>query len=214
MDDAYQHRTVISDLNILVTEYARPFYDDYLLPAGRLRESRKGAQRASLIVVTKSPADLSSVEMELMRVKIHNYSGIQTPVYFTSVDYGELRTMDNSTPLPDQKFLLFSGLANPDSFNNEMKKNFTIVETVSFPDHHDYSEQDVNRLIDMATSVNAALLTTEKDMVKLKSAKFAAILEHVTLCYVPIAHKFIENGNVFDSTVLNATANKKVVREC
>ena len=214
MDDAYQHRTVLPDLNILLTEYAKPFYEDYLLPSGRLREARKGADRANIVIVTKSPANLSTAEMELMKINIHRYSGDQTPVFFTYLVYGGMRMMDNSTPIENQKYLLFSGLANPESFNSKMSASFNIVETVSYPDHHNYDERDLNRLIDKATAADASLLTTEKDMVKLKSAKFAPILQNIGLCYIPIAHKFVENGNVFDSTVLNAIANKKVVEKC
>src|SRR5690606_31393950 len=51
LDDAYQHRKVARDLNILLTAYDSPFFKDYVLPAGRLREARKGAQRADVIVV-------------------------------------------------------------------------------------------------------------------------------------------------------------------
>jgi tetraacyldisaccharide 4'-kinase len=57
MDDAYQHRSVIPGLSILLTEYSNPFFnDDLLLPAGRLREAKSGANRADVVVVTKVSA--------------------------------------------------------------------------------------------------------------------------------------------------------------
>ncbi|MGB3778502.1 MAG: tetraacyldisaccharide 4'-kinase, partial [Tunicatimonas sp.] len=58
LDDAYQHRAIGRDFNILLTNHARPFYADQVLPAGRLRESRRGAQRADAVVVTKCPNHL------------------------------------------------------------------------------------------------------------------------------------------------------------
>ena len=56
LDDAFQHRRVIPSLSILLTDYHRPFYEDFLLPAGRLRESRSGAGRADIVIVTKCPS--------------------------------------------------------------------------------------------------------------------------------------------------------------
>jgi tetraacyldisaccharide 4'-kinase len=64
LDDAFQHRAINPNLNILLTEYDEPFYKDWLLPAGRLREWRGGYKRADLIIVTKCPADLPSEERD------------------------------------------------------------------------------------------------------------------------------------------------------
>ena len=58
LDDAYQHRAVRPAMNILLTERARPFWADFVLPAGRLREGRAGAARADVVIVTKCPPDL------------------------------------------------------------------------------------------------------------------------------------------------------------
>ena len=55
LDDAYQHRKVARDFNILLSDYNQPFYTDYILPTGDLREPRKGAKRADCVIVTKCP---------------------------------------------------------------------------------------------------------------------------------------------------------------
>ena len=67
LDDAFQHRQAGRDLDIMLTDYNHPFYKDYVLPTGNLREPRKGAGRADMIVVTKCPADLKSAEKEERR---------------------------------------------------------------------------------------------------------------------------------------------------
>jgi len=59
LDDSYQHRAIQAGFNILLTDYSDPYFSDYLLPAGNLRESRKGADRADIIMVTKCPKDLT-----------------------------------------------------------------------------------------------------------------------------------------------------------
>ena len=214
MDDGFQHRTVSPDFNILLTEYARPFYQDFVLPGGRLRESRKGANRANVVVVTKSPVDLSSAAMEEMTSEITHYAGKTTPVFFTHLVYGELRGVNSDKSNRDQRYLVFSGLANPEAFENKMRKSYDVVQSISFSDHHNYTEKDIGKLAAKARDLNAALLTTEKDMVKLKSSSMLAFLKGIDLYYVPVWHEFIKNGNIFDAAVLNSIASKQVEEEC
>ena len=87
LDDAYQHRAVRPALNILLTELARPFYHDYVLPAGRLRESRAGAARADVVILTKCPVDLTdAVRAEAIR-QIGRYARPAVPVLFSGYEY-------------------------------------------------------------------------------------------------------------------------------
>ena len=59
LDDAFQHRSIRPGLNILLTKYHHPFYNDYIFPVGNLRESSGGSKRANLIIVTKCPEHIS-----------------------------------------------------------------------------------------------------------------------------------------------------------
>ena len=61
LDDAYQHRKVKASLSILLTKYDDLFIDDFLLPTGNLRESRSGAKRTDLILITKCPKNLTDL---------------------------------------------------------------------------------------------------------------------------------------------------------
>jgi tetraacyldisaccharide 4'-kinase len=68
LDDAFQHQSVRPDINILLTTYFKPFYDDLILPLGTLREFSSGKDRANIIVVTKCPENLSEQEqMEIVQ---------------------------------------------------------------------------------------------------------------------------------------------------
>ena len=64
LDDAFQHRRVKPEYSILLSDYENLYYEDYLMPRGKLRESKKGARRANCIVVTKCPEDISNVEKD------------------------------------------------------------------------------------------------------------------------------------------------------
>lgn len=74
LDDAYQHRSVKPNFSILLTDFSSLFYDDYVLPSGTLRESRKGAKRADVVIVTKCPLDLGKTEQEKIKERIEKYS--------------------------------------------------------------------------------------------------------------------------------------------
>ena len=85
LDDAFQHRYLQRDCNILLTTYSRLYTRDHVFPFGRLRESRKGARRADIIIVTKCPADLSTEEAETIRKELSTASGLcKRPIEDTS----------------------------------------------------------------------------------------------------------------------------------
>jgi tetraacyldisaccharide 4'-kinase len=86
LDDAYQHRKVKGSFYILLTKYDDLFTEDFLLPTGNLRESRAGAKRANVIVVTKCPLDLKEVEKENIKRKLQQY---KKEVYFTTISYAD-----------------------------------------------------------------------------------------------------------------------------
>lgn len=75
LDDAYQHRAIKPGFNILMTDYNDPYFKDFLLPAGDLRESRSGAKRAQIIMVSKCPDDLTEEKKQyyISRIKPQHY---------------------------------------------------------------------------------------------------------------------------------------------
>lgn len=215
LDDAFQHRPVIPDLNILLTDYNRQFYNDLLLPAGRLRESRKNAQRADVIIVTKCPENLPEDERRKIETKIRKYSVKESSVFFTGIKYNkpvpvfkDRRATAWSGGMPDQKsILLFSGIADNTSLKNELEKKYKLTRSLDFGDHHNYSATDILKIKNEFSAIseqNKCLLTTEKDMVKLLKPELAEHLKELPVFYVPIEVYFLEGKKEFDGLVLNA----------
>ena len=107
LDDAYQHRAVKAGLNILITEYNRPYNKDYVIPSGRLREFSCGSDRADIIIVSKTNADLSLLErknvINQLKPKLHQ------AIYFSYIKYGEITPFTNTAKnTPNNTFLIFS----------------------------------------------------------------------------------------------------------
>jgi len=212
MDDGYQHRTVKPDFSILLTDYNHLFTDDHLLPWGMLREAKKGAGRANVIVVTKCPATLTEKEEIAIKEKISTYGGKETEVFFSRIKYNEIAPLIETDKVPS-KVIAFAGLANTELFAQYVEEQFDMVEMISFKDHYDYDTESILQLVSKARAAGAALLTTEKDMVKFKDKNRIKLLEDVPLYFLSIEHQFIKNGNVFDKVVADAIAEKYTIEE-
>lgn len=202
LDDAFQHRKVIPSLNILLSDYSRPFYQDFILPAGRLRESRQGAKRADVIVVTKCPPEISDDEMMVIESSIRRY--VEKPVFFTQIHYGNPIPFSNTkTPLT-QHVILISGIANARPLEDYVKQNFSMIKHLKFQDHHLYSDSDIETFASYTNNQPTfSFLTTEKDKVKLDVPEFQKLTHQLPMFYLPIEVDFIKNGEDFDEIVLN-----------
>lgn len=194
LDDAFQHRKVKAGFYILLTTYNDLFADDFILPTGNLRESRSGAKRANIIIVTKCPSDISEIEQNRIKEKL----GKEKPVFFTYIDYDNaVFSTDKTLNVNDLKTvdkLLVAGIAKPEPFFAYLQaaKNNTMV----FPDHHHFTQQDIELITEKAA--NRMIVTTEKDFVRLNGK-----LPKEQLFYLPIKSSFVNNGNDFDKTIID-----------
>lgn len=165
LDDAYQHRKVKAGFSVLLTDFNDPFYQDFVVPAGRLREFSSGKKRADCLVVTKCPPNLSVETKRNMRQKL----GFKNEnVFFSKIIYGDLvpfGKVENNF----SKILLVTGIANPKPLEAYLNR-FCKVELITFPDHHDFTNEDLLKIhtkFDTFTTEPAIIVTTEKDFVRL-----------------------------------------------
>lgn len=196
LDDAFQHRKVKAGLYVLLTAYGDLYSDDLILPGGNLRESRNGAERAKIIVVTKCPPDLSAKEQDRIQKKLKIDS--DQKLCFTSIAYDEFvfseeKQLSVSEIKPVDKLLL-AGIAKPEPFFAYLQSENDVILT--FPDHHHFTEKDIAEIKNKAQ--DKKIITTEKDFVRLKGR-----LPDSQLFYLPIKSHFISGGNDFDKTILN-----------
>jgi tetraacyldisaccharide 4'-kinase len=195
LDDAFQHRKVKPALSILLTPYDDLFIDDFLLPAGNLRESRKGYQRADIIVVTKCPdrepyAKLQEIQYK-MQLKEHQ------SIYFSKIGYQEsIHSISETLPLnylKDKQFTLVTGIANPNPLVLFLKNNHFQFRHLKYSDHHHFSSSEIAQL-----KKEDLIITTEKDFQRL-----AYRLEKHALYYLPIQTVFLyERENAFKKEVM------------
>lgn len=196
LDDAFQHRKVKAGFYVLLTAYNDLYADDYILPTGNLRESRSGAKRADIVIVTKCPVHLSLDEQNSIKEKLKLAENQE--LYFTYIDYdGSVFSAEKQLQVSEIKNankLLLAGIAKPEPFFKHLRKDND--EVLIFPDHHHFSEKDISDIKDKAQ--NNIIITTEKDYVRLKGQ-----LPKEQLFYLPIKSSFISNNENFDKIITN-----------
>ncbi|MFD1872963.1 tetraacyldisaccharide 4'-kinase [Hymenobacter bucti] len=180
LDDAYQHRRVRPALNILLTELARPFYHDYVLPAGRLRETRAGAARADVIIITKCPPDLGAGAQAAIAAQVRRYARPGALVLFSAYDYAApqpltaeldldcnpIEPRSEQLPVPGPALLL-TGIAQPGPLREHLEAaGYTIVHHEALPDHHYFQLADLKAL-QAHWQPGWPIFTTEKDATRL-----------------------------------------------
>lgn len=195
LDDAYQHRKVKAGFYILLTSFGDLYADDFMLPTGNLRESRSGAHRANIVVVTKCPSNLSNEKQEEIRLKLNLTCSQQ--IFFSFIDYDdEIYSKDEKiavSEIKNEPKILLAGIAKPKPFFDYLKNEKD--ECLTFPDHHHFSDADLEEIQKKAQ--NKKIITTEKDFVRLKDSKLIS-----QLYYLPIKSTFITNRQNFDATIL------------
>ena len=200
LDDAFQHRKIRPNLSILLVDYNRPLYRDCMLPSGNMREWSCFANRADMMVITKSPADITpdkrkDIERRYARIFKHKlffasikYGEPQSVFFSDSLTMGHAPLLISTDDIKHYDVLLVTGIAYPKPFETFIRQYAAIVQTVNFPDHHAFSEKDINYITEKwntIPSVRKILLTTEKDAVRLREIKFQEAIA-INSYYMPI----------------------------
>jgi len=195
LDDAFQHRSVNAGFSILLTPFQQIFTSDFLIPVGNLREARCGAKRADCIVITKCPESIESTHKNRIIECMQKYS---KPIFFSSIEYGELISF-GAKRTSFETVLLVCGIAQPETLIIELRKKYK-VEVLLFADHHNFDSSDIKEIHQKFNTFaleNVAIITTEKDYVRLQTKLKADELENYPWYYLPIELK-IENEDEFN----------------
>jgi tetraacyldisaccharide 4'-kinase len=189
LDDAFQHRKLNPDFRIVLTPYSSPFSKDYLLPMGRLRESRAGAKRAEVMVVTKCPAELSQDEKNKLAGELAPYLNSEADLFFSSLRYGKPYQVSGPKQTDFTAVIALAGLADNGPFLAYCKQQYAVIDSFSFSDHYAYKPEDATRILEVLgqeKGKNAVLLTTEKDAVKLKALAATEMWSKISIFALPI----------------------------
>jgi len=211
LDDAYQHRRVQPALSILLTEQQRPFYADRVLPAGRLRESRGGARRADVVIVTKCTPHLPESTRQAIAAKIRHYTRPKVPVLFSTYRYGAPVPITGKTISASPDIVLLTGIAHPRPLRDHLQAiGYRITYHAAFADHHAFSVADI---AGVATQCRAGqcVFTTQKDAARLLAPELATVIVSLPIFYIPIDVQFLGDGAACLQQVLTSLFQPQAV---
>jgi len=205
LDDAYQHRSVKAGLNILITDYSRPFYTDHILPFGSLRESRSASNRANIIIVSKCPPDISTAQAGDITQKIAPLPHQQ--VFFTGLVYGRPYNFisRDEIEIAGKHIILVCGIARPEPLVAYLRTQATDVHALPYADHHYFVSSDLEEIrsaYDNWDAPNKIIVTTEKDAARLYLHLDKIKEWNITLAVIPVAvNVLLDKGAAFDAAV-------------
>jgi len=220
LDDAFQHRSVLPGLNILLIDYNRPIYDDLMLPSGRLREPSSSRFRANIVILTKCPDNIRPIDQRLLTMKLE-LKAYQT-LFFTRFVYSkpvavfekEAEDWYEAEGSVKKTALLVTGIAQPKPFAEYAKRVVSVFDHLIYADHYQFEDKDYSAIVskfEQMIGSQKVILTTEKDAARLRAAVHLPIDLKKALYYIPIQVEFLDNGKAnFDQQVLSyITKNKR-----
>ena len=217
LDDAFQHRAVKCELNIVITEFSNLYINDTMMPAGFLREPKTGIRRADIVIVSKTPESYTSIEQRTLSKDLKLQAHQQ--LFFSWIKYGELQGFQNKTEtistlndLFRYRIVLFTGIGNPHPLITYLKEYASDVTHVDFPDHHSYTLEDLSNIrnkLDAYTGGNKIIVTTEKDAMRLRGNDLEDTANSLPLYTIPIEIDFKDKTQEFNQTINNYVRTNK-----
>ncbi len=208
LDDAFQHRYFIPTVNIVLSDYYRPFFKDHILPVGQLRDLKSQIKRADIVIVSKTPSDIAPIKKRIIQkeLKLFPYQKL----FFTTQVYGDLVPLN-----PQLKFeynasfhvLMLTGIASPFTMEQYLQKQYSGLTALNFPDHHNFSDEDLKKVVSSYENLKFAqkiVVTTHKDAVRLLDNSNFALISEIPIFYLPIELGFLSPNEQeeFNETIL------------
>jgi len=215
LDDAFQHRYVTPDVNLLLMDYHRLICFDRLLPAGRLREPASNKRRADIVVVTKCPRSITPMEQRGIERSLALFPWQK--LYFTYFKYGSLYPLFDKSKgeltlesikggsKSGKKVLLLTGIASPEQLEYDIDQ-YVDFESMHFGDHHSFTSEDLRKIEETFKGMDGndkMIITTEKDAVRLLDCNIEeSVAKHIYV--LPIEVEFM-NGKAgdFNKTIID-----------
>ena len=160
-DDGLQDRSINYDLKFVCFNNVKWIGNGFLIPAGPLREKLESISKYNAVFLNGNERDNSNIKFLI------NKFNRDIPIFESTYKPINIDQFDTSA-----KYLIFSGIGNPDSFKETVINNrLKVVKEIIFPDHYQYNTNDINNIVLHAKKLGAQILTTEKDYAKINSNK-------------------------------------------
>lgn len=218
LDDGLQHRWIKAGFNILMTTYKKPFFNDYLLPFGTLRENTNALSRTDIVVMSKCPSNINPTVKKFITSKMHLFA--HQNLYFSTIKYHKCTSIIDSNIITDIKnysILLVTAISDATPVIEYLESQRCKVTHLRYVDHYHYTPLDIKKILNTYKKDKTRkklILTTEKDAVKLN--EFNSYFTNSNIYILPIETEF-HNKKEFDNKILDYvrknTGNSKISKE-
>ena len=161
-DDGLQDKSINYDLEFVCFNNIKCIGNGLLIPAGPLREKINSIKKYDAIFINGNEVDNSDFKSLIKKYNkdIKIFESTYSPINIEKFDI-------------NKRYLVFSGIGNPESFKEILMKNkFNIIKEIIFPDHYNYTQNDIDEIKAQAKKLNATIITTEKDYTKINSSNY------------------------------------------
>lgn len=225
LDDAFQHRYVKATCAVVLMEFNRPPYQDFLLPYGRLREPMDALNRADVVIVTKCPDDMTPMSCRIFRERLNLFP--YQKLLFSRFVYQELMPLfpDDSSAYPglqlqdltpSDTILVVCGVANPRPFVRYLRQFKAKIKIKRYADHHHFTHSDMEAIYEKYSKmkgVRKIVVTTEKDGVRLTNNPYFPHRLRNCSYYLPITVGFADASDAdLGDTVKSIIKSNKLMR--
>jgi len=202
LDDGYQHLKIYRELNIVLFDALLPLEKYKVAPRGYMREGMKALQDADVVVFGRVD-QAGPTQVEVLKEKIKPYC--PKSCVFTKMTYlptglfnSYANKIHNIEDIKGMRIIAAAALASPDSFFKMLRSlGAELVNEFSFPDHHYFTKQEIVELINQSNILNAVIVVSEKDMVKIR-----AVTSDINILYLGITVEFKENESLLLQKIL------------
>lgn len=209
LDDAFQHLAINRDIDLVLLDSKEPFGNNYLFPRGTLRETPSALKRGDAVILTRLHVEnLESLE-KIKRVVPEKpiFYSVHKPYIYKIITRNNLQPLDRFNVsskydfeiFNNKRVLAFSGIANNDAFRRTIEGlTCKLIKFSEFPDHHPYSNRELNGIVKSAMDLSVAfILTTEKDYMRI----IHKIKWPIDLVVIGVEISFEENDYTFKSFI-------------
>ena len=165
LDDGLQDKSIHNNLNFICFNNINWIGNGFTIPAGPLREKLSVLKNYKHVFLNGNLENLENITNKLKRVNPN-----------LIIHLGEYEPVNLDQFNVNDKYIVFSGIGNHDTFISMLKKGgLSIYKEIEFPDHYSYSEKDINEILVEAKKFNCKIITTEKDFLRLNNPKLTEI---------------------------------------
>tara|TARA_R110002072_G_scaffold534_6_gene3830 strand:+ start:10271 stop:11332 length:1062 start_codon:yes stop_codon:yes gene_type:complete len=208
LDDGHQHLKLVRDCNIVLFDSLMPLDRYKVAPLGYMREGFSALKDAKLVVLGR--CDQVTIEKreqlkKLIRKSLPFHVPISEicykPTGFYGIGHKKVLSLEE---MSGKRAICVAGVASPESFYNMIESlGVEIINKYSFPDHHYFTVEEVKKLLEEVEEANAYLLTTEKDIVKMKK-----VVDDRRILYLEIMVEFLSGEDEARNLILNTAGIK------